>query len=82
MLSKSEGQWCQLMEAKMAVHLEHDRKDKTFAVYIGGNDDVEGDRDRLFTYDGRAVTENQARGAALDYGQKLGLKFGGLIEHR
>jgi hypothetical protein len=67
-------------EQTMVVHIEHQSQDQSFAVYIGGDGDIEGEHDRLFSY-GDDVTEDEARGLALRYAQALGRKFGGIVEH-
>lgn len=67
----------------MTVYVEHQAIDKSFAVYVGGDLDAEGDYDRLYSYgiiDGHKVTEDEARGEALAYGQKIAKKYGGLVE--
>lgn len=67
----------------MVVFVEHQRSSHDFAVYVGGDDDFEGDHDRLFSYgriNDRLITEDQARSAALDYAMSLAKRYGGLIE--
>jgi hypothetical protein len=55
----------------MTVFLEWQRVDKSYAVYVGGDDDVEGKYDALCSYDGRNVTQAQAERAARTYANDL-----------
>jgi hypothetical protein len=67
----------------MSVHLEHQRLDKCFAVYIGGDDDYEGQHDAMFSYgviDGRKIAEHEAYGEAMDYARGVAKKRGELVE--
>lgn len=61
------------------VFVEHQPSDKTYAVYIGGDGDVNGSYDQLFSYgvehDGRVVRRGDARAAAVAEGRRLAHKF-------
>jgi hypothetical protein len=63
------------------ICVDHQKADKSFAVYIMGDDDTEGAHDRMYSYgrddNGVVVTEDEARGAAIDYANRLSARMGG-----
>jgi hypothetical protein len=59
--------------------------DNTFAVYIAGEDDIEGDYDRVFSWghvdqSGHRITMLDAKRAAISYAKRIARQFGGQIE--
>lgn len=56
--------------------------DQSFAVFVSGDDDVEGEFDRLFSWgivDGRRVSEDLARRNAVAYAKRVARQLNGFV---
>lgn len=64
------------------VFVEHQRIDSSYAVYVGGDDDTEGQCDRVFSYgfvDPYHVTQNEAQRDAFAYAKRVAKRIGGQV---
>jgi hypothetical protein len=66
------------------IFVEHQRKDKSFAVYVGGDDDNPGDYDRLYSYGRRYAGAPRPKLLALleayDYAYMLAKRIDARVE--
>jgi len=65
------------------VYVEHQPTDNSYAVYVGGDNDVEGRHDSIVSYgrfDGwHVVSRETARAQAVDLAKRIAERIGGNI---